>query len=68
MKIRELRIAAGMTQQELASKMAVNQTAVSQWERNAVLPSSDRLPDLADALNCTIDALYGRGDRDSASA
>lgn len=66
MKIRELRIAAGMTQQELASRMAVNQTAVSQWERNAVLPSSDRLPDLADALNCTIDALYGRDDRDSA--
>lgn len=66
MRIRELRIAAGMTQLELAAKMAVNQTAVSQWERNAVLPSSDRLPDLADALNCTIDALFGRDGRESA--
>lgn len=60
MIIRELRIAAGLTQTELAEKMEVNQTAVSQWERNAVLPSSERLPDLADALHCTIDALYGR--------
>lgn len=66
MKIRELRIAAGMTQLELAAKMAVNQTAISQWERNAVLPSSERLPDLADALNCTIDALFGRDGRGSA--
>lgn len=47
-------------------KLSVNQTAVSQWERNAVLPSSEKLPDLADALHCTIDALFGRESKDTA--
>ena len=60
MKIREMRQAAGLTQAELAAKVKVNQTAVSQWERESVLPSCDKLPELAEALNCTIDALFGR--------
>lgn len=66
MRIREFRLAAGLTQVELATKLSVNQTAVSQWERNAVLPSSEKLPDLADALHCTIDALFGRESKDTA--
>ena len=60
MKIKELRQAAGMTQVELAERVKVNQTAVSQWERGSALPSCDKLPELADALSCTIDALFGR--------
>ena len=60
MRIKELRQAAGLTQVELAVKMGVNQTAVSQWERGVVLPASEKLPELASALSCTIDALYGR--------
>ncbi|MDY4966205.1 MAG: helix-turn-helix transcriptional regulator [Dysosmobacter sp.] len=60
MRIREMRLAAGLTQAELAAKVKVNQTAVSQWERESVLPSCDKLPELADALGCSIDALYGR--------
>ena len=60
MKIKELRQAAGMTQMELAEKVKVNQTAVSQWERGSALPACDKLPELADALRCTIDALFGR--------
>lgn len=60
MKIKELRQAAGLTQAELAAKINVNQTAVSQWERGSVLPGCDKLPDLANVLNCTIDALFGR--------
>ena len=33
MKIKELRQAAGLSQAELAERVKVNQTAVSQWER-----------------------------------
>ena len=60
MKIKEMRQAAGMTQIELATKINVNQTAVSQWERGTALPSCDKLPEIANVLKCTIDALLGR--------
>lgn len=65
MKIREMRQAAGLTQAELADKVKVNQTAVSQWERETVLPSCDKLPELADALSCSIDDLFGRKQADT---
>ena len=60
MKIKELRQAARLSQAELAERVKVNQTAVSQWEREISLPDCDKLPELADVLNCTIDALFGR--------
>lgn len=60
MKIKELRQAAGLSQAELAEQVKVNQTAVSQWERGTSLPACDKLPELADVLGCTIDALFGR--------
>ena len=60
MEFKKMRQAAGMTQFELATRINVNQTAVSQWERGTALPSCDKLPEIADALKCTIDALFGR--------
>ena len=60
MEIKEMRLAAGLTQIELATRINVNQTAVSQWERGTAMPSCDKLPEIADVLNCTIDALCGR--------
>ena len=40
MELEDLRLAAGMTQRELADKLDVHQAAVSNWERgiNAPLP------------------------------
>lgn len=66
MMIRERRMEAGLTQVELATRLSVNQTAVSQWERGTALPSGEKLPELANALGCTIDALYGRESQDTA--
>ena len=66
--IREMRQKQGLSQIELADKLQVNQTAVSQWERGAAYPSCDKIPALANALGCTIDELFGceRAGRDSA--
>lgn len=61
-KIKEFRLKAGLTQNCLAKKLGVTQSVVAMWERGAAMPSSDRLPLLADILNCTIDALFGRGE------
>lgn len=55
----------GMTQEELAKSMSVGQSAVSQWERGAVMPRAELLPQLAKVLGCTIDELFGEGERAS---
>ena len=56
--IRDRRLEIGLSQEELAQKMGVNQTAISQWERGVALPSCEKLPDLSKALRCTIDELF----------
>ena len=58
LKVREIRKSLGISQSELAQKVNVNQTAVSQWERGIVTPSLDNAKRLADVLGCTIDELY----------
>lgn len=60
LKIRECREATGMNRAELARVMGVSFTTVNRWEIGETHPLADRLPDLADALNRTIDQLYGR--------
>lgn len=56
--IKKLRLAAKLSQVSLAEKSGVTQGALSQWERGESLPTSDKLPEIAKALNCTIDDLY----------
>lgn len=60
MKIKDLRIAAGLSQVELADRMKVGQATIAGWESGDYHPAADKLPHLADALHCTIDALFGR--------
>ena len=60
MKIKDLRIAAGLSQVELADRMKVGQATIAGWESGDYHPTADKLPQLADALHCTIDALFGR--------
>ena len=51
---------AGLTQEALAKKLCVTNQAVSKWETDQCCPDTMLLPDLADALDCTIDSLFGR--------
>lgn len=58
--LRQLRQKASLTQKQLAEKLKVSQSIVAMWETGAAMPSASKLPELADLLHCTIDALYGR--------
>ena len=58
MRIRELREAVEMTQQQLADSMGVMQNAVSNWEHEVSLPRARQLPLLAQLLRCQIDDLF----------
>ncbi len=59
MEIRICREAAGLTATELARKVGVTPAAVSRWEAGLDVPASFRLPRLAQALDCSIDQLFG---------
>jgi len=62
--LRELRIKHGYkTQKDLADVLFVNQTAVSQWERGATVPSSQMLVKLSELYGVTIDYILGRTDQ-----
>lgn len=56
--IRNRRLEIGLSQEELAKILGVNQTAISQWERGVALPSCEKLPDISKALRCKIDELF----------
>lgn len=61
MRIKSLRERQGLSQGELAARMGVDKAAVCRWESGKASPRTERLPELARILDCTIDDLYGRG-------
>ena len=56
-KIKQLRLAASMTQEQLAQGLGVSAQAVSKWETGAACPDVTLLYDLAQLLAVTTDAL-----------
>lgn len=58
--IRAYRAKLNLTQEQLGEKIGVSAQAVSKWENDNALPDTALLPDLADALAVSVDALFGR--------
>lgn len=61
--IKELREAAGITQQELADSIGVDRSTVAKWESGAASPAFSKIPKLADGLKCEISDLFCAGGR-----
>ncbi len=59
-RLRSLRDEAGISQDELAEKLEVHQTAVSAWERGTAIPTPAALLRLAEFHEVTVDHLLGR--------
>ena len=56
--IKNLRMRALMTQQELADKLGVNRTALSHYETGRRRVPVSMLPQIRDALGCTWEELF----------
>lgn len=56
--IKPKRVEAGLSQKQLAEMLRVTQAAVANWEAGTAYPRASQLPELAKALNCSIDELY----------
>ena len=57
--IAKYRKAKGFTQEEFGAKLGVTNQAVSKWESEVSMPDVMLLPEIANALNITLDGLYG---------
>lgn len=58
MNIRALRQQAGLSVCALAAETGVYPGEINNWEHEVYLPAARKLPALAAALGCSIDALY----------
>ena len=53
-KIRQMRKSAGLTQEQLATKLGVSAQSVSKWENEISMPDISLLPDIAEAFGISI--------------
>ena len=56
-RLREARVAAGMTQEQLALELGITKSSVSAWENNRETPSFRMLPQLCRLLRHSLDEL-----------
>ena len=58
LKLKEIRLRAGLTQVQLAERLGVPQTTLSKWECGS-RPNCDMIRRIAAELHCTTDELLG---------
>ena len=54
-KIKQIRIARGYTQDDIADMMDVKRTTISNWEKNVRMPSADKLIQYSKIVGVTLD-------------
>ena len=59
-KLKILRTARNLTQEEMAEYLGISSQTVSKWERGLSAPDIMLLPELASIFNITIDELFGK--------
>ena len=64
-RLKELRLSHNMQQKELAKKLFVDASTVSQWERGKAKPDYQKQQMLADLFDVSLDYLAGRTDIDT---
>ena len=67
-RIRQARLAYGMSQTELAKRIQISKTALNQIELGDVDPRASRVAAIARALHCSADWLLGLDHRQDAAA
>ena len=56
-KLKAARLAAGLTQAQLAEKVGCQQRDISRWENGLREPVASTLKKLAEAIGCSMDVL-----------
>lgn len=58
-RIKELRIAEGLSQMQLAKKLNISQSAIAKWELGKTEPTASAIIALAEYFNETADYILG---------
>lgn len=61
-RLKQLRKENHMTQEEVAKELRVSKGAVGNWESGSRTPDMERLDEIADLFNVSLDYLQGRTD------
>lgn len=61
-RLKEMRLKHHLTQAELADKLGADTKQISRWESGTGVPHGDRLVDIAQILNVSVDYLLGISD------
>jgi transcriptional regulator with XRE-family HTH domain len=61
-RLRDLRVASGLTQKELAEKLNLTHSTISKYERGELEPSNEIIITLSNFFNVTTDYLFGKSD------
>jgi putative transcriptional regulator len=59
MSIKQKRESKGLTQEDLGKMLNVNRTTVAMWESGSAMPRAEKLPKIAEVLECKIEELFG---------
>lgn len=57
MSFAKMRVAAGLTQMQVANHFGITDSAVNQWEKGKTMPKGTRLIEMAELFNCSVDDL-----------
>ena len=63
-KLIQLRKKNGLSQEELAAKLNVSRQSVSKWEGNNTYPETDKIIQICNLFNCTMDDLINEDIKD----
>lgn len=63
--LRDIRITRNITQSELAEKLNVTQSVISEWESGKYMPNTKRALELAEILDCTVEELFEKTDKEA---
>ena len=61
-KLKQARVAAGLSQEQLSEQIGVSRSAVAKWESDKGMPDIQNLKVLAQLLNTSIDYLLDDGE------
>lgn len=57
MNIKEYRMSKGLTQTQVGDKLGISRTTVAMWEAGLSMPRTDKLQELSNLYECTVDDL-----------